>query len=132
MLPTLQTPVAPKTAPQPEPGTASVSGVLFSSTVSRVLTELLVYLTPGWGDDKRTVPGIVMGPRAEAGDIFGRTDGQGQFALNNIPPGNYYLVAHSGASTEFGSKDFLPSQPQLIELKAGDQVLLGVVYVALP
>lgn len=125
----MQTLVAPIGAPQPGPGKASISGVLYSYTMSRVLPGTMFYLTRAVGNDNRTMPTWLIGPEVEKGDIRGWTDVNGQFALNNIPPGNYYLII-------WAPYDWIPAEnssddptPRLIELGENQREPLGVVYV---
>lgn len=128
----LRFPVAPVHAPQPNPGKASISGTLYSYTLSRVIPETMFYLTRAVGDDNRKMPTWLIGPEVEKGDIRGWTDANGQFALNNIPPGNYYLIV-------WAPYDWIPavslsddSSPRLIELPADRRQVLGIVYVPWP
>lgn len=124
---------APIDAPQPSPGRASISGVLYSYTMSRVLPQTMFYLTRAVGDDNRLIPAWLIGPQPEKGDIRGWTDAYGQFTLNDIPPGNYYLIVWS-------PYDWIPANntdnhdltPRLIVLEENQKKLLGIVYVSWP
>ncbi len=128
----LRTPIPPVAAPTPAEGRASISGVVYSYSVHQVAPKTMFYLTPAVGDDRRMIPPILMGPIASNGDVVGYTDERGQFALNDVLPGNYYLIV--SASTDWLPGHKGPDQSDLlfIELKPGDQVALGVVYADWP
>jgi hypothetical protein len=125
-------PPAPVDAPQPEKGKASISGTLFSFTSQQLLPQTLYYLTPAQGDNNNTPPAFATGPQPEKGDISATSDEKGQFQLNNIPPGNYFLFVWSAYNWPLAVVSATDSAPRLIELKADQKTLLGVVYVSWP
>ena len=79
------------------------------------------------------MPVFLIGPEKSAGDIQGETDEGGRFVLNDIPPGNYYLIVwappYNWVPAENSSTD---PTPRLIQLQAGKGEEMGIVYVAWP
>jgi hypothetical protein len=69
-----------------ESGMASATGILYSFTGSGPIPDTSFYLTRANGELRS-----VASPREEDGDIRGRSDLQGRFAVSNIAPGKYYL-----------------------------------------
>jgi hypothetical protein len=125
-------PIAPKEAPLPAEGKASISGVLYSYTIPVVVPGTLFYLTRASGSDKRSISPIITGVHTEAGDISGMSGDEGQISLNDIPPGNYFLVVW--APYNWVPADVSPTNQsaRLIELAAGQREPLGIVYLSWP
>lgn len=125
-------PTPPKDAPLPQPGKASISGVLYSFTLPHVLGKTLFYLTPAVGTDRRQMPNILIGPEDKKGDMRGYTDERGQFALDNVTPGNYYLIVgvpYNWIPAVISETD---ETPQLIEISPNQRKPLGIVYIPWP
>ena len=121
------------TAPPPQAGMASVSAVLYSYAVNVAIGGTYAYLTPAeYLDGTPVPPAAYFGPRAEYGDVGAETNMQGQFIVDNVPPGDYYLVAQTFYDwpAAFTSPD--DSLPTLVTVKAGDQLNLGLLYVNWP
>ena len=119
--------------PEPQPGDASLSAVLWSRAKNRTIYGTNCYLTPADVVDGNPVPPTVyLGPKPETGDVQCKTNEQGQLFLDNIPPGDYYLVVWSVYDwpAAFTSPD--DSLPVLISVKAGDKLDLGLLYVDWP
>lgn len=125
-------PDPPKDAPPPQPGKASISGVLYSFTLPHILGNTLFYLTPAVGADRRQTPNLLIGPEDKKGDVRGYSNAQGQFALDNIPPGNYYLVIGVPYNWIPAGTSEVDETPQLIELSANQRKPLGIVFVPWP
>ena len=116
--------------PEPLAGMAAVSGTLFSANARYVVPQTTVYLTPGWGDTQDQVPNVFMGPGTV--DIRGRTDDDGQFVFDNVPPGTYYLISSAPPyDWTLGYKNLTP-EPLRIDVRAGDRFEAGVVYIYWP
>ena len=92
----------------------------------------MFYLTPAVGPDKRSMPSILIGPEESRGDIRGQSDEAGTFTLNNIPPGNYFLIVWSPYNWPEADISATDLTPRLIELKAQQRESLGNVYVGWP
>lgn len=124
-------PAADTTAPQPQSGMGSLSGTVFSFNSRVVVPDTVFYLARAVDESK--VPAILAGPEDAKGDITGRTDAEGKFALDNVPPGGYYLVVWSPYSWSIGvdaSQD--PPLERLITVEAGQSQALGVVEFSWP
>lgn len=133
-LPTIQNqpPVASPEAPMPAAGQASISGVLYSARSGVSIPGTMFYLTPATGPEKRSMPSILIGPEESRGDIRGQSDATGAFTLNNIPPGNYFLIVWSPYNWPEADISAADPTPRLIELKAQQREALGDVYVGWP
>lgn len=121
------------TAPPPQEGMASVSAVLYSYGLNNAIAGTYAYLTPAEEIEGTPVPPTVFfGPRPENGDVGMETTLQGQFLLDNVPPGNYYLLVWSFADwpAAYWSPD--DALPALITVAAGDRLNLGLLYVSWP
>ncbi len=125
-------PVAPSGAPDPEPGKASISGILFSYTIRQTIPETAFYLTPAVGADHRDMPPILIGPRTEKGDVSGRSIDDGQIVMNSIPPGNYYLVVWAPYNWVVAQVSDMDISPLLLELAADQTFQLGVIFLSWP
>lgn len=124
--------IPPEDAPRPNTGKASISGTLYSFTLFRVIPKTLLYLTMASGVDNRDLPPVFIGPEQNQGDIAVTSDEKGQFFVNNIPSGNYFLVVSASfrwSLAVISDKDFTPL---LIELKPDQRQPLGIVYVSWP
>jgi hypothetical protein len=129
---TLLTPVPPSDAPAPQPGLSSLSGALYSYTIGKVISETMFYLIPAGGPNRDSMPAFLSGPDSARGDITGRSDLYGNFTLDDIPPGTYFLIV--SAPYNWCPAETAPGDPaaRLIRLAAGDRLALGVVYVSWP
>lgn len=122
-------PVAPDPL-TPEEGKGSVSGVMFSASSRFTIPQTLIYLTFGWGDSQEEIPAVFMGPGKN--DIVSQTDENGQFSINNIPPGKYYLLM--AAPPYDWALGYIDSEltPLRVNIEPGTKIASGVVYVYWP
>ncbi len=121
------------TAPVPQDGMAAVSAVLFSYAFNSPIVTTYFYLTPAAVVDGTPVPEIaIYGPRPDKGDVGGNTNEQGQLMLDNVPPGDYFMLVSSFYDwpAAFNSPD--DWMPALISVQAGQQLDLGLLYVNWP
>lgn len=125
-------PDPPVSAPDPESGKASISGALFSYTQKIRLAGTIVYLTPATGDQKDQMPPILIGPHAEKGDYAFKTDEKGNFELNNVPPGRYFMIVQAPLTWDEVQVSETDIKPFLIDLKADQKNALGVLIVSWP
>lgn len=116
-------------APVPEEGKASLSGIMYQKSHSAVLTDFFIYLTPAQGDNRDQPPPILAGPLADKGDIPSKTNEKGEFAFNNLEPGNYFLVVNLGYDYELAVKSMDDPIPMLIQLSPNQQLSLGAVII---
>jgi hypothetical protein len=130
--PDLLNPTAPLDAPVPQSGNASISGVIYSYTLGRALPKTNFYLTHGFGPDDKEVPPAFIGPLDGKGDIQGTSDEKGVFAIDNIPPGNYYFVVEAPYNWSVGQVSDTDPTLRLLELKPDQKYPLGIMYVSWP
>lgn len=120
-------------APAPAEGMASLSGVLYSPKVNRIIPGTNFYLTPAIEENGQSyIPTMFVGPKEDSGDVAGFTNEKGQLMLDNIPPGNYYLAVWSVYDWLLAFGDAADELPLLITLEEGDQRDLGLLYVDWP
>jgi len=96
----LSTPVSPisqptqsptPTAPKLSTGKSVIYGrLLIDDGHQTPLAETALYLTPGIGENGDQLPPLLVG--VQEGDVRGFTDAEGGFAIDDIPPGKYYLI----------------------------------------
>lgn len=90
----------------------------------------MFYLTPAVGEDHRQMPIWLIGPEEQKGDIRGYTNSRGQFALDNIPPGNYYMIVWAPYDWVPAETSEMDNSPLLVELGANQKKPLGIIYLA--
>jgi len=122
----------PEDTLEPSPGAASISGLVYSYTVRRVLPKTLLYLTPALGENDDSMPSLLIGPVEENGDITSTTDEDGQIYLSHIPPGNYYIILWAPLNWSAVENSPTEQKPRLIILEAGDRQALGTLFVSWP
>ncbi|MEL7645831.1 MAG: hypothetical protein AAGU04_06185 [Anaerolineaceae bacterium] len=120
---------APTEALPPQPGFASISGLLYAYDISQILVNTDFWLFPAVtvGEQKVPPPIITNGDPA-AGDIYGRTDANGVFYLDKVPAGDYFLLINYPDHTVFGQASPTPDAYLLITVSAGDRIAYGVIY----
>jgi hypothetical protein len=123
------TPLPPADAPPPAAGMAALSGALYSYTINRVIPATMFYLTKAEGG---TLPTFLAGPDPARGDITEHSDAYGNFQLNDIPPGSYFLIVSAPYNWCPAETSPADPTPRLILLAAGDRLALGIVYVSWP
>lgn len=134
-LPTLkpgELPQPPVDTPKPEAGKAALSGILYSYTVGAVIPGTPFYLTPAIGENQDQVPLALVGPQESRGDILGSTDENGYILMNNLPPGNYFLVVWAPLNWSVVETSDKIQTPLMINLKADESLNLGVSYISWP
>jgi hypothetical protein len=117
----------------PQEGMASLSGVLYSPVVNRIIPGTQFYLTPAIEDNGQLfIPSMFVGPQVDKGDVMGFTNEKGQMLLDNVPPGNYYLAVWTVYNWPLAFAKPDDELPLLITLEAGDQRDLGLLYIDWP
>ncbi len=116
----------------PESGAASISGLVYSYTVNRVIPKTLYYLAPAVGENDDIIPSLLIGPEEDNGDIKSETNGLGQIYLKDVPPGNYYIVVWAPYNWSIVENSPTEQVPRLIKLKEGDRQVLGNLFVSWP
>jgi len=125
-------PDPPTSAPQPQAGKGSVSGALYSYNMKIRIAGTLAYLTPAVGEKKDQVPSILTSPNPEQGDVYFTTDDKGNFELDNVSPGNYFLIVWSPYTWEVAQVSETDEKAMSIELQADQKTILGTVLVGWP
>jgi len=120
----------PTEAKSPEEGKASISGLLYQTQGSMILKNLDFFLSPAvLINEQPVVSPIITYPDVEKGDIAGKTDANGVFYLNNISPGDYFLVIVFPDRTVVAKPNQASENELLISLSEGDQIPLGVLFI---
>lgn len=127
---THQIPPHPNDAPKPKIGYGSISGTLYSFTTGITLAKTHYYLIQGDGPNRNEMPPLLVGPTDE--DIKGITDEKGQFFINNIPPGNYFLIVEAPYSYSPAVTSMTDFSPLLLKIIENEKYPLGVVFVSWP
>lgn len=123
----------PPTPPSPQPGKASVSGILYTFTGNAPIPGTIFYLTPAKEEDNGPRPPMVLvGPHEDQGDYRGTSGPHGEFTINDIEPGNYYLAVWAPYTWVLAINSPSDFTPRLIQLSPNDQINLGLVYVSWP
>jgi len=119
---------APSEAHTPEAGKASISGLIYVPSSQSVVKSTLIYLVPAEGENKDLVPGILIGSGMETrGDVLGRTDENGIFYIDNIPPGNYFLVVSFQNNIILTANSETDLEPRLFTFAADEALPLGLI-----
>jgi len=129
---TLAANIAP---PETSPGTASISGEVFSiGQAYGGLPITAFYLVKAIDLDGQSVPPpILRGANTEIGEPKSTTGPNGEVELEDIQPGDYYFAVWTvyGWLLAFPTDD-MNGTPLLVSLKEGDQQNLGVLFVNWP
>lgn len=117
---------------KPSDGKASISGMIYSFTSKMTLPDTKIFLTKALGDENAPPP-LLMSPDESVGDVIGRTDMNGEFQINNIPPGNYYLIVWgpdiSSIVVNLSAENY---SPLLFTLQPNEKYNLGILNVSWP
>jgi len=127
-------PAAESELPEPEAGMATLSGQLFNTTGQSVIPGTAFYLAPAQpapeaGNDLVLV---LKGPDVAAGDVVGKSDDQGNFTLNDVPPGDYYLVVWAPYNWLPIPADAEDTMPRVFKIRAGDRLDVGRLELVWP
>ena len=134
-LPTLkpgELPEPPAEILKPDEGKSALNGVLYSYTIHAVIPGTVFYLTRAVGENNDQVPLALLGQQETRGDIAGSTDENGFIELNNIEPGNYYMVVWAPLNWAVVETEAQNQTPLLITLAANESVNLGIAYISWP
>lgn len=118
-------------APIPEAGRVSLSGILYSISLSQIIPGTVFYITPAAGDTNEP-PSLFLGPRMGSGEVRGVSDDMGRFVLTNVPPGKYYLAVWAPYNWILAVNSLDDLTPRLLILEADQAYELGIVYVPWP
>ena len=125
-------PAPPSSAPKPSPGKASISGALFSNNSKIRIASTVAYLTLAQGEKKEDLYPILVGPEPNIGDITFITDQMGNFVVENIPPGRYFMIVWAPYSWKVVRNIETDNGAKLLDLMADQNIPLGVLYVPWP
>lgn len=112
-------------------GTSGVHGVLFNLTTNTPLSGTIFYLTPGRGKDGREAPVLLTQPRVDKGDIVSVTGDSGEFMVQVVSPGNYFVMVWAPMDWRLASGDD-QGVPLLLTLEPDMWHDLGVVSLFWP
>lgn len=116
-------------APSSERGRASLSGVLYSYSISCVIPGTVFYLVKRKTNEHLD---LLFGPSAESGDIRGISDNMGKFVLANIPPGQYYLAVWAPYNWILAVESPEETKPRLFIIEPNRRYNFGIIYVPWP
>lgn len=120
-------------APKPKSGTASISGILFSTSEKRVIPGTVFYLTPAIKENGQIfAPSVFTGPNLDHGDVSGTSDELGQFMLTDIPPGDYFLAVWTVYDWLLITDQKQSDLAVMYTLKANEQRNLELIQLAWP
>ena len=114
----------------PEKGKAALSGALYSLNFQRTIPKTAFYLIPA-AEDKQP-PMVLTGPHKDKGDVIGFSDDQGKFILDNIPPGDYFMVVWAPLNWILAVSSPTDETPRLISLGSNESIALGTVNFPWP
>lgn len=122
----------PADAPETAPATASISGLMITREGDVPIIDNAFYLMLGQGEDQTFPPDYISDPDPSRGDITGKTDSQGRFAVANIPPGKYFLFVWGPYGWREGEAGATDQSPLLLDLTADSRTPLGLVHISWP
>jgi hypothetical protein len=106
----------------PVPGTGVVSGQLYTLSGHAGIPETTFYLV-----GKETQSRSVVSPDEKYGDVQGRSDKQGRFVMNGVPPGEYQVMVRAAYQWVSAVQSEFEDTPLSIKVQAGQQLDLGKV-----
>jgi len=120
----------PLDAPEPLEGKASISGLLYAYDISVPLANIDFILVPALiAEGTPIVPPIITNGNPETGDIIAKTDENGAFYLDNVPPGLYYLLINYPDHSVIAVESDNTLYNRLFEFKANMSYPLGVIKI---
>ncbi len=117
--------------PASEAGKATVGGEIFTYTGNGPVPGTYFYLYH-LQDSATELPAVMGSARPEQGDISGKTDEQGRFLLNNVLPGDYFLVIWAPLNWLVIPQSRSEDSPRVFSIKADERVDLGKLELAWP
>ncbi|MGB9592476.1 MAG: hypothetical protein ACPL1K_08165 [Candidatus Kryptoniota bacterium] len=78
------------------------------------------------------LPAVLTGPNIERGDIQGTSDELGGIFIDDVPPGNYYIVVWAPYNWILAVQSPEDLTPRLVVLEPDKQYVLGIIYVPWP
>ena len=118
-------------AKKPADGKTSLSCVLYSYSMNQLIPNTSFYLSPAIGEEN-SFPPIMAGPNPEQGDINGFSDKNAVIILNDIEPGNYYLIVWAPNTWGFAVNDAKEEKPLMLQLSEGKAHNYDVILVQWP
>jgi len=130
--PVATVPIQPESlvVPTPSPGKGILTGKLYTVTGNGPIPYTIFYLVPAIdGAEEKSLP-EVLSPQKARGDIQGKSDGQGMFVVQDIPPDEYYMLIWRPYSWLVVENP--DSTPRLISVEADHILDLETVSLAWP
>lgn len=120
--------IPPASAHNPIEGFASISGLIYVPGSKFIVKDTLIYLVMAEGENKDMMPGILIGSGLKTrGDIISRTDDNGNFFIDNIPPGNYFLIISFTNNIIIASNSSEDLEPRLFKFLKNESYPLGLI-----
>jgi len=120
----------PVDAHKPSDGKASISGLLYAFDISVPLADIEFIFVPAViVEGTPIVPPIITNGDPANGDIIGKTDANGAFYLDNIPPGLYYLLINYPDHSVIAVESENTSHNRLFKFEANKSYPLGVIKI---
>lgn len=124
------TPSALCEAPTPKSGKAALCGVLHSTYMDPPMIPKTAFYFMRVGETG--LPAVLTGPNIERGDIQGTSDELGGIFIDDVPPGNYYIVVWAPYNWILAVQSPEDLTPRLVVLEPDKQYVLGIIYVPWP
>jgi hypothetical protein len=134
----LETPLSPLPTPVsidlPEPveGMAVVGGELYSIVFDRVIPGTAFYFTRAVGENENIPPTAYTGSDRTKGDVPGQSNAEGRFVVDDVPPGNYFLVVWAPYSWVIALESSDLQTPKLFVFEEGRKYEFGRLYFDWP
>lgn len=132
----LATPVAASVPVEatPVPGKAAIKGELVTDKGFGPIAGTQFYLKPASEEAKAEGPWtlVLVGPETDKGDVVGQSGPRGEFFLNDIAPGNYYLIVWAPLNWIPIETEGEVTGPREFELKPDEIADLGRLVLSWP
>jgi hypothetical protein len=124
---------AANTPMPPQPGKAALSALLFSNSIGSVIPGNLIYFSPTIEENGQVYPPSAFGgPDQAKGDVPYYSDEYGRINVDDMTPGSYVLAVWTVYDYIIVEDPATPGYPKIFDIKAGDQLDLGMLELGWP